>query len=271
MSNKESVLFCCVLLVGLGLSFNTSACSIQNWDVKVGITDANAGSPTAVSRFENLCALEITADETYVQDNSPIDGDDTRIRLRFYLLVDSDLGDTSEVTILQAFDDDSASNLAFAIDYLSSGANMLNFRNGAGGNVTVPAPDGWIFIEVDWEVAVGFKFWVNTEPTEAATGDPGVGGSATYIGMVQLGAPTASGLGDINKLTFDSYQANRTNPVGELLVCDADGSGLITLVDNESMVDETFYGTPLAPGVPDCDRNGEINLLDVEALVDLIF
>lgn len=272
MSNKEVVLVCCALLVGLGLSFNANACSVSNWDVKVGITDADSGSPPPVgttSRMERFCGLEVTS-TSYVQDNSPVDGEDTRIRLRFYVLI-SESG-SSEVILLQAFDDDSATTEAFSISYKSA-SDMLSFSAPGVASSDFSAPTGWVEIQVDWEVGVGFRYWVNTDPNEAddnETGNVAGAGTTTHVGMVRLGAPVA--IGDVTKLTYDSYQANRTTSVPTLLDCDADASGLVALSDILTVIDEVF-GDPqdLSTGQPDCDRNGIISISDILLTISTVF
>ncbi len=44
MRNKDRVI-CCAFFLGIGLGFNVNACSVDNWDVKVGIINADADSP----------------------------------------------------------------------------------------------------------------------------------------------------------------------------------------------------------------------------------
>jgi len=270
MFRKERIFYVCAMVVALGLSFNANACSVSQWDTKVGITDVDAGSPPPIARVEKFCALAITVNETYVQDESPIDAQDTRIRLRFYVLVDVDSGDTSEVTLVDAFSDDAGSTPAFSIAYTSSGADMLSFRPAGGSPLNVAAPTGWIFVEVDWEAGVGFKFWVNTEPTETPSGDAGAG-TATHVGMVRLGSTKATGLAangtDINKLTYDSYQANRTTAVGGLMIGDANGNGAVNSTDVSALLIETELGGALAGGVPDCNMNGIVNSTDASCIL----
>ncbi len=221
------------------------------------------------ARYEKLCALEVTS-TSYVQDNSPIDGSDSRIRLRFMVLI-SESG-SSEVVLLRAFDDDSATTEAFSISYKSTG-NMLSFSAPGVASSDVAAPAGWVEIQVDWEAGTGFRYWVNTDPNvsdDNETGSVAGAGTTTHVGMVRLGAPVA--FGDITKLTYDSYQANRTTPVQSLLDCDATGDGNVNTLDMLGMIAERFNDPRILQiGQPDCTRNGVVDTLDILATIAVAF
>ena len=94
-------------------------------------------------------------------------------------------------------------------------------------------------------------------------------GSATHVGMVRLGAPQAAGFGDWTRLTFDSYQANRTLPVGPLLDADANNDLEINIFDF-GFVRNEILGNSLATGQPDCNRDGEIDIFDFGCIRNII-
>jgi hypothetical protein len=287
MSNKGRVLFCCVLLVGLGLSTNAIACSVDNWNVKSNITNTDAGSPPPVgttARYEEICGLAVTA-TSYVGDESPIDGEDTRIRLRFHVRVPESA--TGTVKLLEAFDDDAATTSAFSIswdadneefDFSATGVATSSYNvpdaNIPPSNPTPVGPSGlWHEIQVDWEAGGGFRYWVNTEVNgsdDNQTGSLSGAGTTTHVGLVRMGAP--DGIGDFGILNYDSYQANRMNSVPSLTNCDADGSAVLSISDIIVTIGEVYGDPPvLASGQPDCDRNGAMTLSDIITTIEAVF
>ena len=80
MRNKDRVIFGGMLLIGLGLGFNVQACTTDGWASYSGTPVA--GSPTAVSRYSELCAMKVSA-TSYVQSDA---ASDTRYIGRFYFL-----------------------------------------------------------------------------------------------------------------------------------------------------------------------------------------
>lgn len=264
MYNMERFIIGCLLFVGFGFSLNASACSTDGWTSVSG--SVAAGSPTGTSRFEQLCGLAVTG-TGYVQDNSPIDADDTRIRLRFYVLP---VGGSGEITILRAYTTDAAGAEAFAVSFTPS-TNIMTFKPFGASSVSTSAlalaAARWHLVEIDWQAGTSLRFWVDASPNGSDNNPTGTAGAGTAakVGMVRLGAP--DGLNGATRLTFDSYQANRTSPVGGLLVGDANGGGTITSADAVRVLNEVSLGGTLSTGVPDCNLNGAINSSDAVCIL----
>lgn len=267
MRKRDCLLSGCMFAMGLGISSGAMACSTSAWDAISGAVAA--GSPTTTSRMEQLCGLAVT-DTGYVQDNSPIDAEDTRIRLRFYVLVAGGAAATTEKTLLKAYQDDGGTSPAFTISYQPSGTDKLSFNPTGGTAVQFNAPNGWTMIEIDWQAGVGLRYWVNTSPNVTDDNPTGTtdAGTATKIGMVRLGAP--DGLGELTRVTVDSFQANRTNSIGSLYVGDANGSGTLTSGDATRILNEVSLGGTLSNGVPDCNLSGTITAGDATCVLGKI-
>jgi len=245
-----------VLLFGLGMGLDANACSIANWSSSSGPVTPDSPSPVGdTSRVEELCGLKVTGDG-YVQDNSPLDAEDTRIRARFYVIQS---GGGTEVTIFRVFEDDAGSNEAFSVSFTPN-SNKLTFKpfGGTPVDATLTTPVGnWHYVEVDWQAGVSLRFWVDASPNgtdDNPTGTAGAG-TASNVGMVRLGA--IGGLGGASRYGFDSYWANRSNPVGGLLIGDANGDGNL-LGSDLIVIKNEILENGLATGQPDCTMDGNI-------------
>lgn len=270
MRKRDYFLSGCLFAMGLGISSGAMACATTQWDDTQG--SATPGSPDPVgttARVEQLCALAVSGGSGYVQDNSPIEGEDARIRLRFYFLADSGAA-TDEVVILEAFKNQAnpGDGSAFTISYKPSGVDKISFNPTGGAASAVNAPSGWVLVEVDWKSGSYLRYWVNASPNPAEdnfTGQTDFGTAAT-VGMVRLGAP--NGMGQLAKLTFDSYQANRTNPIGGLLIGDANADVSVDIFDYGAVQTE-ILGT-LQIGQPDCNLDGSVDIFDYSCIQTII-
>jgi hypothetical protein len=207
---------------------------------------------------EQLCGLAVTG-TGYVQDNSPLDGTDTRFRAGFYVLIDAP--GSSEVTLFRAFTDDAGSTEAFSISYKSATGKLV-FNPAGATSAELDAPEGWVRIEFDWQAGGDWRIWVNTLPNPGDDNPDSTAGAGSQasVGMVRLGAPGP--FGDANRFTYDSYQSNRTLPIDQLLIGDADKSGDITNSDLAAIEDEVLDKS-LATGQPDCNSSGEVSGFDL--------
>ena len=266
MNRTGRLLIGSLSLAAVCLSLNAQACSVAAWSASSGAIAEGSPAPGGIARFEEICGLSVTG-TGYVQDNSPTDASDTRIRLRFYVLPGAG---TSDIRVLEAYADDAATTLAFTISFTNS-SNSLSFTGAGGtpGAVVLAEPAKWQLVEVDWQAAGNLTYWVNADArTDTPTGSTNAG-TATHVGMVRLGAPQAAGFGDWTRLTFDSYHANRTLPVGGLLVGDANGGGSINSTDATRILNEASLGGTLSIGVPDCNASGVVNSTDAVCVLNL--
>jgi hypothetical protein len=264
MKNMERVIFGSILLIGLGFSLQTQACTTDGWASVSNIpTNGNAGSPTAVSRYSEFCALAVTG-TSYVQSNA---ASDTRYFGRLYVY--PNLTGAGTVDILIAYSDEAATTELFIISY--DGTDFIFDAGGAGGtSASTAAFSGWNLVEFEYDSDSGnFNYWVNvawnfdTLSYAAPTGTF-TSGSGT-VEAVQLGAPNGLG-GNTGTITFDAYEAHRTTSVGALLVGDANGNGSITVADVVSVLNE-LAGT-LQSGQPDCNENGGVTVADAVCLIN---
>lgn len=264
MKNRSRFVPTCAALLFSGLAASAYGCSTAAWDAVSGA--GIAGSPLAVSRYSEQCALQVSG-TGYVQSNR---ANDARYIARFYVL--NGLTAAGSVPIFQAFSDDAATSSLFTVS-LDGAQFMVDASAAGGGQDTAPAAGGWNLVEVDWDSAGGtLSFWINADArTDPATAsfDSGSG----EVEAVRLGMPAGIG-GQSGALTFDAFESRRGTPVGGLIDCDADGSGdmPITADDVDAVVNERF-GVPsvLACGQPDCNLDGDINLLDILATIERAF
>jgi hypothetical protein len=265
MRNKDRVIFGGMLLIGLGLGFNAQACTTDGWASDSGAPVA--GSPTAVSRFSELCALKVSA-TSYVQSDA---ASDTRYIGRFYFLPET--GGTGTVDILIAYSDQDVTNATtdlFTISY--DGTDFIfDATEAGGGSASTLAVSGWNLVEFEYNSDSGnFNFWVNEvwdfdALSYAAPTDTFASGTGK-VEAVQLGAPIGMG-GFTGEITFDAYEAHRSTSVGALLVGDANGNGAVNSTDVSALLIETELGGTLAPGQPDCNMNGIVNSTDASCIL----
>ena len=268
MRNKDRVIFGSVLLFGLGLGLNAQACTTDGWASDSGTPVA--GSPTAVSRYSELCALKVSA-TSYVQSDA---ASDTRYIGRFYFLPET--GGTGTVDILIAYSDQDVTNTTtdlFTISY--DGTDFIfNANEAGGGSASTLASSGWNLVEFEYDSDSGnFNFWVNEAwdfdaLSYAAPTDTFASGTGK-VEAVQLGAPNGMG-GFTGEITFDAYEAHRSTNVGALIVADANGSGTVTSSDATRILNEVSLGGTLSVGQPDCNENGSINSGDAVCVLGKI-
>ena len=264
MRNKDCVIFGSVLLIGLGLGLNAQACTTDGWSSDSG--NPIAGSPTAVSRYSELCALKVSA-TSYVQSDA---ASDTRYIGRFYFLPKT--GGTGTVDILIAYSDQVVTNATtdlFTISY--DGTDFIFDATEAGGDSGMTAASsGWNLVEFEYDSdSSTFNYWVNeawdfnalsyTAPTGSFASGAGT------VEAVQLGAPNGMG-GFTGEITFDAYEAHRTTNVGALLAGDANDDGNVNSGDTVGIINENL-GDILAQGQPDCNGDGNVNSGDTVCII----
>jgi hypothetical protein len=272
MKNMERVIVGGVLLIGLGLGLSAQACTTDGWASNSGNIPPNAiaGSPTDVSRYSELCALEVS-DTSYVQSNA---ASDTRYIGRFYFLPKT--GGEGSVDILIAYSDqvttDTTTDL-FTISY--DGTDFIFDAREAGGSMaSTAASSGWNLVEFEYDSDSGnFNYWVNVAwdfdlLSYAAPTGTFVSGTGT-VEAVQLGAPNGMG-GFTGEMTFDAYEAHRTSNVGALVTADANGSGTVTSGDATRILNEVSLGGTLSGGQPDCNENGNVTSGDATCVLNII-
>jgi len=261
MKNMERVIFGSILLIGLGFSLQTQACTTDGWTSVFNIPgNGNAGSPTAVSRYSEFCALAIN-DTSHVQSNA---ASDTRYIGRFYVFPDVSSG-SGTVDLLVAYSDEGGvgDDTLFKISY--DGTGFIFNASGAGGQVSgsIAAASGWNLIEFEYDADSGnFNYWVNEAwdfvglSYGQMTGTMDSGGGT--VEAVQLGAPNGMD-GLTGEITFDAFEAHRKTSVGALLAGDAKGDGTINVLANG-----------LASGQPDCTLDGKVNIFDIVCARNII-
>ncbi len=255
-SPRIRVLNIALLFVGMLFASTTFACSTAAW--LGGASGAvNPNDPTnSVARASGFCGLEVTG-TGHVQDDSP--SAETSFIGHFYFFPEfTGAGDTD---IFVAYSDEAANTEALVISY--DGSNIIIDATAiGGGSATVAAASGWNLVEFAWESGATGDFWVNSDATfdaPSAIFTPGTGSIET----VRLGSPNGLG-GFAGQATFDEYVSNRTQPVGALLMGDANGNGSLSIADVISIFNELNAGSPvLAPGQPDCNLNGSVTIADV--------
>jgi hypothetical protein len=271
MKNMERVIFGSILLIGLGFSLQTQACTTTGWLGGTSNIPANGdvGSPTAVSRYSEFCALAVTG-TSYVQSNK---ASDTRYFGRFYFLPKT--SGTGTVDILIAYSDQVVTNDTtdlFTISY--DGTNFTFDAREAGGQMeSTAASSGWNLVEFEYDSDSNtFNYWVNeawdfdglSYAAPTGTFDSGAG----TVEAVQMGAPNGMG-GDTGTITFDAYEAHRTTNVGALLAGDAKGDDAINIFDIVFMRNE-ILANGLASGQPDCTLDGKVNIFDIVCARNII-
>jgi hypothetical protein len=255
----------CIVLIGFGFGPAAYACTTDGW---LGGTDgvpsnAVAGSPPAVSRYSELCALAVTG-QAHVQSNN---ASDARYRARFYVL--DNLSGEGVVDIFEAYSDDAATSPLFKVSF--DGSTFVFNATAAGGTSgEAGASSGWNLIEFDWDSDTNtFTFWVNAN----AAADPASGSADAGAGMVEavrLGAPNGFST-QTGKLTFDAFESHRMEAVGALLAGDSNGNGSVNIFDMISIQNEILDPlNKLAAGQPDCNGNGSVNVFDMICVQNII-
>jgi hypothetical protein len=268
MKNMERVIFGSILLIGLGFSLQTQACTTDKWlGGTSGIPgNGEAGSPTAISRYSVFCALAITG-TSYVQSNA---ASHTRYIGRFYVY--PNVSGSGEVDLLVAYADQGGASALFTISY--DGTDFIFDAGGAGGGSgNTPASSGWNLIEFEYDSdGSTFNYWVNEDwdfnaLSYAAPTGSFASGSGT-VDSVRLGAPNGMG-GLAGTITFDAYEAHSKTNVGALLAGDAKGDDTINIFDIVFMRNE-ILANGLASGQPDCTLDGKVNIFDIVCARNII-
>lgn len=266
MKYKDSVIFGCLLMCGLGASPLAQACSTDGWlggvtglNTTLFVGSPNSSPPNATPRFSELCGMRVTGTGS-VRDLSP---DHTRIRVRFYVL--SQLAGTGETVLFRAYANETDTGSLFEIR--RDGTNLeFDTTAAGGGSTSVAAPTGWLAIEFDWQSGGSMSIWVNADANTAPTTATVAAGTGTVdsarLGLIAgLGGFTGAGV-------FDAYEAHSTTPVGLLLNGDANDSGTITIAD-VTRIGSELNGS-LSPGQPDCNRSGGVTIADVTCIGGLL-
>ena len=265
------------ILVVSALSFQVaSACSFDAWAFQSGTGSVHANDPNnaegpnlgAVSRVSGFCGMEAFG-TGHVEDKSPLD--DASFIGRFYffpsltLEVGAPTGAPAGVAkIFVAYSDDEATSELFSIYF--DGTNFVLDAGGATGTTsTVAATPGiWNLLEFEWVSGTTGNFWVNRDATSEepnGTFTPGTGS----VDAVRLGFP--EGQGTLNGAgEFDDYQSQRTQKIGPLVICDANGDGSVTFNDILDVIVEVGTFAPnivLQPGTPDCNLDGNVSFNDI--------
>lgn len=233
----------------------TVACTTASWSGASGLVVADDPN-NSVSRINGFCGLEVTG-TGYVQDNSP--AAETSFISRFYFFPEFTSSGSTDIFV--AYSNEAATTAAITIRY--DGTNIILDATAIGGTTaSVAASSGWNVIEFAWGSGTTGNLWVNAN----ATTDPA---SATFtsgtgsIEAVRLGSPNGFG-GFAGKATFDDYVSQRTEPVGSLLIGDANGSGGLSIADVITLFNELSSNAPvLASGQADCNLSGSITIADV--------
>ena len=256
MKFKDGVIFVGVLACGLGMVSAANACSTALWSDSTGAI--TAGSPVAVPRFSQLCALNVTGSGS-VRDLSP---DHTRLRARFYVL--NKLVGSGNVVLFRAYSDETDTAVLFEIR--RNNGNLVFDTTGDGGTpATVATPNTWASVEFDWQSAGTMSIWVNAPSSGATTTTVGAGTGTVKsirLGLI-TGLDTYTG-----SVVFDAYEAHSTTPVGLLLLGDANGGGTLTSADASRVLNENSIGGTLSPGQPDCNLGGSITAADASCILN---
>jgi hypothetical protein len=268
MRNMDRVIVGGLLVLGLGFGSSAHACTTDGWlGGTSGIPEnGDAGSPLAVSRVSELCALAVT-DASWVQSPS---ASDTRYIGRFYVY--PNLTGTGSVDLMAAYSDDAGASLLFKIAY--DGSQFTFDASGAtGGSSSATATSGWNLIEFEYNSGGNFNYWLNetwdfdtlaytTGPTDTFASGTGT------VDSVRLGAPNGMGGTLAGTISFDAYEAHRTTSAGALLIGDANGDESVNVIDYSAIQTE-ILGT-LQIGQPDCNLDGSINVIDYSCIQSVI-
>ena len=268
MRNMKGIVLVSILLITLGFSFSSQACTPDGWSSSSMIPgNGETGSPLAISRYSELCAYSAT-DTSYVQSDH---ASDTRYFARVYGLFDT--SGTGMVDVLEAYSDEGGASPLFKISY--DGTNItFDAGDAGGGSASVLAANGWNLIEIEYDSdSSTFTYWLNevwdfnTLMYGQSTGSFASG--AGTVESVRLGVPNGMG-GLTGDVTVDAFESHRTTNVGALIVADANGSGTVTAGDATRILNEVSLGGTLSTGQPDCNENGNITSGDATCVLNII-
>lgn len=252
MNSVSKLVLPSLVLIGSVFASNAMACSTSSWNGGETGTPL-ADSPLVVSRVSGECAMALV-EAGGVIDNSP--SAETTANIRFYVFADLNSG---APVIFEAFPADDAGGTPL-VTVTFDGTNF-DFSAGGASSGNVPGAAGWNLIEMAWTGGSTMDYWVNADSTlDAATGN--VAAAAGTMESVVLGA---TGTFD-GSLTYDSYEARRSTPVGALLAGDGNNDDAINSGDINVVVNE-FLSNNLGVGVPDCNLDGAVNSGDINCVV----
>lgn len=252
MKSVTQLILPSLVLIGSFFASNTMACTTSLWNG--GETGSPvADSPLTVSRVSGVCAMKLDAPGS-VTDNSP--SIEAAANIRFYVYADLSSGTP---VVFEAFSaEDGGGNSLITVSF--DGTNFV-FDAGAGASGNVPGTTGWNLVEMAWTGGSTMDYWVNADSTlSPATGN--VSAAAGTMESVVLGTEDAF----TGSLTFDSYEAHRSSPVGALLAGDGNNDDAINSGDINVIVNE-FLSSNLGEGIPDCNLDGAVNSGDINCVV----
>lgn len=262
------------LLLGTAIAFglamgasNADACAISAWSSATGLTAADTGSPPSFIRYSQACGLRVDAANEFVQDNTP--ENDAQYRVRFYVYTGDVTGNTP---IFRARGTGGTSLLTVTYNGGASNSFVVGL-NGTASTFTMPnvTDNRWYSVELNWTAAAsgGVTGKIRGAGATSAlgaqnvdiTGLTGVNNNADRVTDAQLGALAASGLTFTAPMYFDDFDSRRTTSPGRKARGDANGNGNVTATDAVVVLNEAANGT-LAAGQPDCNENGSVTATD---------
>lgn len=269
------------LLLGTAIAFglamgasNADACAISAWSSATGLTAADTGSPPTFKRYSQACGLRVDAANEFVQDNTP--ENDAQYRVRFYVFTGDVTGNTP---IFRARGTGGTSLLT--VTYNGGAANSFVVGlNGTASTFTMNnvADNAWYSVELNWTAAAsgGVTGKIRGAGSPSAlgaqnvdiTGLTGVNNNADRVTDAQLGALAASGLTFTAPMFFDDFDSRRTTSPGRKPRGDANGNGNVTATDAVQILNEFANGT-LTVGQPDCNENGAVTATDAVCALNI--
>lgn len=255
MKTMTRIIQLSVLLVATLSMSAAVACTTAAWSEVSGNPAPLDDTPdSALPRVSGKCAMTLMAPGS-VKDNSPTV--EPQAFIRFYVLGDL----SADTVIFEGFSDDSAAAGTELITINFDGTSFV-FDAGDVPSGSVAAKTGWNMIELAWVGGSTMDYWVNTDSSEAPTGQ--VNAKAGTLESVILGSVA----GPAGTLIFDDYESHRETKVGPLLAGDANNDNGINSGDVDMVVAEFLFST-LAEGVVDCNLDGSVNSGDIDCIVSI--
>jgi hypothetical protein len=238
------------------------ACTAGAWSSETGVSVGGPeGNPNTLARYSGFCAMQ-TPDSSgvWVEDTSPGPDGISRIRARFYVLVNN----ASEAVVYRGLGP--TDNPVFGVRVNPNTGDVVFTSAGSDAVCEGCAVGGsWNSIEIDWDTGgSALSLWVNSDATTAPPDDSVSFASSQTVAAVRLGnLNNATGV-----MNFDSYESRRTTAIGRLLRGDADQNSAIGAGDITAIINE-FLGNQVASGQPDCDGNGQIGAGDITCVIQI--
>lgn len=259
---RKMILAGAALAVCTGFAINAQAqdCTVGNWSVQAGLTDADTGTQGADNRrYGGPCGLRVELDGTdrFVGDDSP--GGEGAYIARFYTFLD-DVTTSDPVMIFAAGDDNDESVLE--VSYQSGDLTLTVYGATTESATFSDIGSGWHSVEVVWAAGEDTLFKVDEEDDLVVSADT----SGLTIDYADLGNLNSADGGSID---FDDFDSRRTERPGRLLVGDANDDSSLTFQDIVTVLDE-YNNVAFAAGQPDCNADGAITFSDVVCILDII-